>query len=275
MHTEPLTEELGSVLPGLRNEALDSLNPRAVLELLGRQGVVLFRGYEASLEEFADFARQFGPVTWDVHDVSTTGRPMGFHSEATYTPNPPDLVWFYCLTPAAEGGQTTLCDGVGMLSGMDAALRDLFYEKRIFYRKTFTKQRWLSAAHTSDLEEATAPLNSMPGVRHYMTEDEKLCIEYVAPAIRRTRFTGEDAFSNTMLIAIDDPDSYSMKFEDGSEIPREVLDSVKRLSEELTVPIEWRPRDFLLIDNSRVMHGRRAYSDTRRDIKSIYSRLPD
>lgn len=275
MHTEPLTESLGSVLSGRSCESLDTLEPRAVLELLGRRGVILFRDYEAPLDEFADFARRFGPVTWDVHDVSTTGKAMGFHSEATYTPHPPDLIWFYCVTPSAEDGQTTLCDGVGMLSSMAAPLRDLFYEKKIFYRKLFTKRRWLSAAHSSDLEKAAADLGSMPGVTHYITEDEKLCIEYAVPAVRRTRFTGEDTFANTVLIAFDDPESYSMKFEDGSEIPRAALDSVKELSEELTVPVEWRPREFILIDNSRVMHGRRAYTDTRRDIKSIYSRLPD
>ena len=37
---------------------------------------------------------------------------IDLHSEASFAPSWPVIIWFYCITPTAgEGGATTLCDG--------------------------------------------------------------------------------------------------------------------------------------------------------------------
>lgn len=61
-----------------------------------------------------------------------------------------------------------------------------------------------------------------------------------------------------------------IKFEDDSEISDEVMSELNEIAEKITTEISWRKGDILMIDNTRVLHGRRAFADDQRD---IYIRL--
>ena len=56
-------------------------------------------------------------------------------------------------------------------------------------------------------------------------------------------------------------------------IPSEKLKRMEVLCEELTHNIDWENGDILLIDNTRVMHGRRKIEDTERLIFNALSYL--
>ncbi|WP_392535722.1 TauD/TfdA family dioxygenase [Nostoc sp. C117] len=61
-----------------------------------------------------------------------------------------------------------------------------------------------------------------------------------------------------------------INFEDNSEISDEVLSKLNEMAEKITTEIEWRQGDILMIDNTTILHGRRAFADDQRD---IYIRL--
>ena len=44
------------------------------------------------------------------------------------------------------------------------------------------------------------------------------------------------------------------------------MDEVRHVTAELTVDIRWQDGDLVMIDNRRVMHGRRAIEDRRRSL---------
>ncbi|MEO8890080.1 MAG: TauD/TfdA family dioxygenase, partial [Coleofasciculaceae cyanobacterium] len=55
-----------------------------------------------------------------------------------------------------------------------------------------------------------------------------------------------------------------------SKIPESVIDEIQTITEQLIQLVAWQKSDVLMIDNTRLMHGRRAFADNQRD---IYVRL--
>jgi alpha-ketoglutarate-dependent taurine dioxygenase len=57
-----------------------------------------------------------------------------------------------------------------------------------------------------------------------------------------------------------------VRFEDGEPIPRSLIDEVVSIQQRIMIPIAWKKGDFTLLDNTRTLHGRRAFTDTKRDV---------
>jgi hypothetical protein len=62
-----------------------------------------------------------------------------------------------------------------------------------------------------------------------------------------------------------------MTFEDGKPIPGKVKQSVRAIAKRIALPLPWQAGDFVLVDSSCVMHGREAYKDPARAIKSLHA----
>ncbi len=52
-------------------------------------------------------------------------------------------------------------------------------------------------------------------------------------------------------------------FEDGSPIRDEILTELRAAGERLQECLEWQAGDMVMLDNSWIMHGRRAFSGPR------------
>ncbi len=130
MRTEKLFNELGWLVSGIGDSISKTIDRDKFINLLSTGSIVVFSGFDNDLDEFAEFTKQFGQITWDVHDVSTSGKFINLHSEGTYTQNPPELVWFYCITPSAQGGETLLCDGVKLFQKLDEDVKRIFKKKK-------------------------------------------------------------------------------------------------------------------------------------------------
>ena len=61
-------------------------------------------------------------------------------------------------------------------------------------------------------------------------------------------------------------DTTLVRFEDDSRIPDELIDDVVAIQQRLLLPIAWKAKDFAVVDNTRALHGRRAFTDTNRDV---------
>ena len=61
-----------------------------------------------------------------------------------------------------------------------------------------------------------------------------------------------------------------ISFDDNSEITKDIMSELNEIADRITVEINWQKGDILMVDNNRIMHGRRAVSDDERD---IYIRL--
>ncbi len=61
----------------------------------------------------------------------------------------------------------------------------------------------------------------------------------------------------------DSPDAI-LTFGNGDSIPVPALEAMLGLADKLTFPVDWQDGDVALVDNHRVMHGRKPYSGARK-----------
>jgi alpha-ketoglutarate-dependent taurine dioxygenase len=275
----PLTEAWGDVVEREGGDQLATLDGALLAARLRERGALWLRGFDASGARFGAFTDRFSRRTLpalhaglnrarvDGDDRTMTvdlgAGLVGWHLEMGYSPARPDLLWFWCATPAAEGGETILTDGAALLRAMDPKLEAQFRARPIRYR--FARAQaplWsLFAGEPVDRAQALARLAAVPGVRVAPRDDGALDVEYVTSAIQRTRWGGE-AFANSLVIFGADV----VGFADGAPIEREVRLELAALAEACAVEIRWRAGDLLVVDNSRVMHGRLPFRDPARRI---------
>lgn len=100
-------------------------------------------------------------------------------------------------------------------------------------------------------------------------EDESILLEYFCPAIITSRCGKYQVFINSLLPA-KQLNPNNIKFEDNSEISDDIMSELNEIAERITTEVDWQKGDILIIDNTRILHGRRNFSDDKRD---IYIRL--
>ena len=91
-----------------------------------KYGIIVFKGFKfepKKLTSFTDIftktyaadarrrAKRYGAK--NITNVDYGYNQIDLHSEASFAPAWPEIIWYYCVTPTAgKGGATTLCDGV-------------------------------------------------------------------------------------------------------------------------------------------------------------------
>jgi hypothetical protein len=94
------------------------------------------------------------------------------------------------------------------------------------------------------------------------------------PAVRQLP-DGRTSFFNQLIAAFqgwkderNDP-SKAITFGDGTPLDREAVGVATRLGDELSFNLQWQRGDVALVDNYLTMHGRRAFSGTRKVLASL------
>lgn len=125
----------------------------------------------------------------------------------------------------------------------------------------------------------------MEDVNYQIQEDESIDFEYTCSVVGKTKFCKQDTFANSLIFYYRYPEILEeinkdrsesgviVLFEDGSIIPNAAINEIKGVLDQLTGVISWQAGDLVMIDNSRFLHGRRAFQDTRRQIFSHLSYL--
>ena len=88
---------------------------------------------------------------------------------------------------------------------------------------------------------------------------------------------GKDVFFNQIVAAAaswanaDDDQEPRLCFGDHSRIDAADLEAAVDVSYENTIDIEWQKGDIALLDNLKVMHGRRSFEGTRSVLAALCS----
>ncbi len=269
-----------------QNDLLE-LPVEEIRELFKVSGVLLFRGFGVDPLLMKAFARQFSwrfnrdrlrpPVPGSDGYVQKVTEGMGYvepHSEQANSPFRPDAIWFCCDTPASQGGETLFWDGVRLWETLSPQLRALFVSKKLRFFQCYPEEKWkLFLGDGATLEEAERALIGVEGVSYYISDNRSIYLEYVCPAVVKTRYGDHDAFANSLLSERRNTLGDLMTFEDGTPITDSVAEEIEKTMAELTQEISWKPGDLAFIDNSRFVHGRNAYTDPNRRIFSCLSFL--
>lgn len=261
---------------------LHALDPNVVVQLYKLFGIVLFRGFNVTLQAFENFTDKFttnytvnGNITR--RSVSSNGTTQTVnagdqlippHSEMAYTPFRPDMLWFYCETPASKGGETLVCDGLDVWSHLDSATKDLFLNRKVTYRKTFnSSQHDLNAmAHlwfgqTMELSKVNDTLAHIPDTLFRIEDDGCLYLEYTVPAVQKPKHHESLAFANSVIV-----EDRTCFFQNGEPISRDLRLELFYKATNYSLQHKWQAGDVLMVDNSRMMHGRASFRDPRRNI---------
>ena len=285
----PLFESFGKTVFGTKQDICE-LAQAEVIEQFNNSSLLLFRGFDVDTEKFKQFTELFSTnfvsyvggaysremINGDKTLLSVTGGKLAFpvplHGEMYYRKNRPDILWFYCASPALQDGETTVCDGIQIYNKLSSPTQKLFQETKIKYTRTYATGVWQKIYQTDDLShvEAVCQENDL----QLEANSAQITTHYVAPAIQPSRCGKHQVFINNILPVVaqevNGNTSSIVRFEDDTKIPDHVINEIKIISEELIHLVPWQKSDVLMIDNTRLMHGRRSFADNQRD---IYVRL--
>jgi alpha-ketoglutarate-dependent taurine dioxygenase len=242
---------------------------------LHEQGWTLFRGFKHDLDCFSQLVSNFcQQLTFDParefsshmsQKVDAGILPVGLHIENGNTPFPPDIVAFYSQKSALTGSQTTVCDGVALFNTLPTYLQSRF-SAPVTVSRTLPEHLWksyvanehpdLSTGQEVTIKHLNDVINRVPGQSGKLNDQGELdyCL-IISPLLKKN---GKTAFANALLGPSFNYQAPRYHFADGTKVTQEELDLLAAYAKAHTFELNWQDGDMILIDNTRIMHGRRA-----------------
>ena len=302
----------GLIINPSDSEDVRKLDYGTIVKLFEKNGLILFRDFNLKPEEITEITDLYTQryahdalrrvsrmgqklvrtVDYDSHDVLLRAHritqpdmvkkkdkdwkvdydnyeEMSLHSEGSYAPDYPEIIWFFCNEFFTNGrGCTTLCDGIKLWDNLSYETKNFFLLNPIRYKLKIPisekkigngTKKWLinqQGAGDGLLDLSNGLLN----------------ITQIRFAVHPSRLPNKMCFSNHVLYRDTDPNILEWGTIDGNKIPQNILDEVKEKSKELTYDLDWKKNDFVMLDNMRFTHGRRAFKKSdKRDIMTVES----
>ena len=199
------------------------------------------------------------------------------HHEMAQTPIYPKNIFFFCKSASQYGGETPLCRSDYLYAELlkeDANLVAKFERNGVIYNSVMSNgdelasgqgRSWQKTLSVSSKEEAELKLKELGYTWHWLEDDNLSVTTRTLKAIKELK-NGNKSFFNQVLAASlgwkknSEDDLSPVKFGDDEEIPKSSIQLISKLAKTLTVLREWKDNDIILIDNYRVMHGRKPFS---------------
>lgn len=214
------------------------------------------------------------------------------HTEFSYSNLWPDQIHFCCVKPANTGGETTVAKTSLVLEKLNPKIVQEFEEKGIIYIRNHHGgggfgPSWMEAFETEDKEFLEEYCKQNDIETEWMADDS-LRVSQARPALRVHPKTGvklwfnqvdqfypaiyDDEIYQTLLMMVGNDKKrlpmYST-FGDGSPIPKEYIEEVISVLNEITIPVPWKIGDILMVDNMTALHGRLPFTGDRKILASM------
>lgn len=279
--------DFGELVQAGDERSIEGFTRHFVLNKLRRSKVLLFRGFGCTTEEFVRFSDGIGSSfltyqggaylrekvagqesVFSVTGGTTLKMAIPPHGEMHYKGQKPALLWFFCETPPVEQGETTLFDGEALFGALRAETKAFFLAHKLLYLRSYSRETWPGIFHVQEIEQAQ-PFFERNGIDWDVDAAGNVTTRYLSSAVLRDA-AGQPHFVNNILpVWFQERSGLNaslVRTEDGSPLPGDIIEELLRVSERLMIKIAWQTGDLLLIDNFRVMHGRTAICDDRRNI---------
>jgi alpha-ketoglutarate-dependent taurine dioxygenase len=264
-----------------------------------KHGGLLFRGFE--IKDASEFEQFIRVVSGDAIEYQERSSPRSLidgriytstdhpadqfiflHNEQSYNLVFPLRIFFFCIKPAEEGGETLLGDSRKILARLDPQIRTKFADKNYMYVRNFGYGfglTWQAAFQTMD--RAVVDLYCREHEIECEWKDENhLTTRQVRRLIAKHPRTGEDVWFNHATffhISTLDPglqrvlsDAFAEHelpnntyYGDGSPIEPEVMEQLHRSYRQEEVAVPWQRGDVLMLDNMLTAHGRAPFKGER------------
>jgi alpha-ketoglutarate-dependent taurine dioxygenase len=214
------------------------------------------------------------------------------HNELSYSVKWPELLYFGCVIPPGQGGETPLADSRRILDRLNPDLLAEFERKQVRYVRNLHNGEgmgpsWQETFETDD-RRATEQYCREAEIEYSWKENGDLKLVHIRPATRMHPVTGEKVWFNqadqyhpshfraeiydTLMIlagGIKEDLPLFASFGDGSEITDEMITELRKTINEGIYLRPWRQGDFVVVDNMLVCHGRMPYSGDRQIVVSM------
>jgi|TARA_B110000037_G_scaffold188638_1_gene220252 alpha-ketoglutarate-dependent taurine dioxygenase len=264
----------GIILKSKKSITPLKINKSKVISLFKKNGCILFRNFKFTAENYKKFTDIFTKnYATDTNDISRRKKTkyskfirhvdagykkMSLHSEASFSPSWPEIVWFFCEEPAKKNGETTICDGIKLWESLSETTKEFFLSNPLKYKlkipaleakKNGKKKKWMlnkQGAYDAIIDYKTGILN-ITQVRFAANDDNVL---------------KKLSFSNHVLHKKPYIDKSINKWGTifDKNIPKKILKEIEEKSEILTYYHKWKKFDLLMIDNKRFMHARNFFN---------------
>jgi alpha-ketoglutarate-dependent taurine dioxygenase len=295
-------------LPLILTPALDGIdlidwvriNREYIDEKLLRHGSLLFRGFDVKdVSRFEEFIGEVSTQPMEYHERSSprslvsgniytsTDHPedqvIFLHNEQSYNLTFPLRIFFFCLTPARQGGETPLADCRKVLNRINPEIRELMTEKKYLYVRNFGQGlglAWQDAFQTASKNVVEAYCHKHD-IEFEWKDDDRLTtrqVRRVAATHPRTKemvWFNHATFFHISTLTQDLQRMLANAFKendfpnntyygDGSVIEPFILDHLRDAYQREMVSFAWQAGDILMVDNMLVAHGRAPFYGPRK-----------
>lgn len=213
------------------------------------------------------------------------------HNELSYSSRWPSRLFFNCQIPAQAGGETPIADSRRILQQMNASLVEEISRKRIRYIRNLHGGQgigpsWQYTFETTDPAAVTKFCHESNTECEWKDDGSLRLIQYSDGIIMHGK-TGERVWFNqidqfhpsqlnkevyeTLTMLYEDEMDLPMyvTFGDGTRIPEDMIQEVRKTCDGLAVPTKWEKGDLLMLDNVLCCHGRSPYVGERKVLVSM------
>jgi alpha-ketoglutarate-dependent taurine dioxygenase len=293
----PLTISPASVHMNLEDWCIS--NREAIEKYLLQNGAVLFRGFDVSgtgmfeaiikaiggdLLEYSYRSSPRSKVDGKIYTSTEypASQTIPLHNENSYSSVWPMKIGFYCVEPAAQGGETPIADSRKVFAAIDPAIRRRFIEKEVMYQRNYggIDLSWQTTFQTEKKSEVEQFCRHA-GIGFEWKADGRLRTRNVCPAVKMHPKTSEMVwFNQAHLFHVSSlaPDVREQLlsergeqdlprnacYGDGSPIELSVLEEIRGAYREHAVTFPWRTGDVLILDNMLFAHGRMPFQGSRK-----------
>jgi len=280
-------------------------NRRQLCDRAALHGAILFRGFPlAGPEDFDRFITAFDLPNFPYEEslsnavrVVKTARvftaneapptvTIFLHHEMAQTPIYPSKLFFFCEQPSESGGATPLCRSDVLWDRLRSKCPEFARDcesKGLKYSNVMPSQNdpnsgmgrsWQSTLRASTPEQAEERLKALGYSWTWLTDGSLRATTPMLPAVRKLA-DGRTSFFNQLIAAFqgwkderNDP-AKAITFGEGTPLDRDAVNVATGLGEELSFNLAWQRGDVALVDNYVTMHGRRAFTGTRKVLASL------
>ena len=278
---------------------------REVIESdLLKHGAILFRGFNLnSAADFENVANAIHPNLFgeygDLPREGVSGKVYGstpyppdkailFHNESSHLHRWPLKIWFFCVQPAQQGGETPILDCRKIYQLLNPKLREKFEEKQLMYVRNYIEGldvSWQDFFHTTDKTEVEDYCRQARMEFEWL-ENNSLKTRKICPAVAKHPKIREPVFFNQFqlhhascldsavrqsLLSLFEEDKLprNVYYGDGTPIEDSVMEEIGAIYQENQISFTWQKGDILMLDNMLTAHSRNPYVGSRKIVVAM------
>ena len=199
------------------------------------------------------------------------------HHEMAQTPIYPHRIFFFCKSTSEKGGETPLCRSDHLYDAIyreNESLLKNFENYGVIYNSIMSDgdelvsgqgRSWQKTLGVKNKNEAEIKLAQL-GYEWTWMQGNNLSVTTCTFEAIKTLKDGRKSFFNQVIAASlgwkksSENEVSPVRYGNGDEIDLSAIDLIAELANSLTFLRSWEENDILLVDNFRVMHGRKPFS---------------